>query len=260
MNTAAFSRLAPLILLVATACPEPPPDLVTPSQAPGNPNVAGGGSPAPPGAGGAGDGTAIPEDPATSGARIPAGMRIEPPGFGLEKGEGPLLAGTLTFDGEVDGDLRVEILQSGGEGMGPQLLHAITLDEMGPWSITAPEGLGEVSIVGYLDRDQNGPSPEEPNALIESGVVIGKADITGIELVLTVEDPVEAEKEGEGEEGEGLETEIDAAAEPALPAPPLDGSPIDNSVVENPPSEGGEPAPVEAEGAPAEAPAEAVDQ
>jgi hypothetical protein len=252
MNIAAFHRLSPLIVLAALGCPEPPPDLVTPSQAPGNPAVGGGGAPAA-GSGGAGDGTAIPEDPASSGARIPAGMRIEPPGFGLEKGEGPLLSGTLTFDGEVDGDLRVEILQSGGEGMGPQLLHAITLDEMGPWSITAPEGLGEVSIVGYLDRDQNGPSPEEPNALIEEGVVIDKANITGLHLVLTEKDPEEG-KEGkgaepgaegeEGAEGEGTGSELSVATEPALPAPPLDGSPINNTVVEDnavqAPAEGGE--------------------
>ncbi len=225
------SGLPILLSILLIGCPEPPPDVVTPGQAP----TAGGGGTAV--AAAAGDGVASPDDPATAGGRIPPGMRIEPPGFGLEEGEGVKLSGSLSYEGEVDGELRVEILQAGGEGAGPQLLHAITLDALGPWSVIAPAGLGEVTVVAYLDRDHNGPSPDEPAGLLESAVDVADIDIAGLDMTLA----------DSGPEGmEGLEDKV-----PPAGAAPAEGEAVEGEAVE------GEAAPTE--GAPAEAaPAEAA--
>jgi len=204
MRSASLKSTSLLLALVVTGCPEPPPDVVNASQGPTTTS------------GGGGD-VASPDDPANAGGRIPPGMRIEPPGFGLEDGEGVKISGTIAFEGDLDGQLRVEILQSGGEGAGPQLLHALTLEELGPWSVVAPKGLGEVNLVAYLDRDQNGPSPDEPMALLEDTVDVGEVDIPGIELLLVAEPDPDLGKEPRPTEGEGA-VATDAVEGEAAPA------------------------------------------
>ncbi len=233
MSSVLPSSTSLLFLLLAVGCPEPPPDVISPSQAP---TTASGGS------------AASPDDPTTTGGRIPPGMRIEPPGFGLEEGEGVKISGTISYEGEIDGQLRVEILQPGEEGDSPQLLHAATLDALGPWFVIAPADLGDIAVVAYLDRDQNGPSTDEPAALLESGVTVGQVDISGLDLVLVAEGGSEA-KDGDP---------IDPDAVPILGEIPAEGEPVMGEIPAGPPVPEGvpNPAPPEGEGVLAAPPAD----
>jgi len=242
MRIASLKSTSLLLALVVAGCPEPPPDVVGGSEGPSTSS--------------GGDGEmAEPGDLSSSGGRIPPGMRIEPPGFGLEDGEGVKISGTIAYEGELDGQLRVEILQSGGKGAGPQLLHALTLDELGAWSVVAPSGLGEVNLVAYLDRDQNGPSSDEPTALLEDAVDVGKVDISGLELVLVPQADTEPSKEPTPTEGDAVEGEVAPVEGEAAPVEgevaPVEGesAPVEG---ESAPVEG-ESAPVEGESAPVEA-------
>jgi hypothetical protein len=230
MRTALFRTALVLAIPFAVACPEPPPGGV------GNNPGAGGAPPPPPGGqGGGGEsaGAGGSAGPGEDGSRIPAGMRIEPEGFELAEGEGVKLSGTVSYAGDQEGDLRVELLQSTDAESPPALLHAINLDKLGPWSVVVPEDLGEIRLVAYIDLDQNGPSPGEPMAMLDHGVQIGTDPVQGIDLVIE-----------------------DGAEPPTTPGgvEPTEGQPIP----EPPPGEAPADAPVEAPAdAPVEAPADA---
>lgn len=241
MHNVSTCSLSLLVVLLATGCPEPPSDLGT-APPPSGP-TGGGGAVAGGGEGGGGQ----PVTSGENGGRIPPGMRIEPEGFDLEEGEGVKLSGSIAYDGEIDGQLRVEILQPGGEGQGPQLLHALTLDGLGTWSVIAPTDLGEINVVAYLDRDQNGPSLEEPAALPKGGIDVGQADISGIDLVLSVQG-----SEGSGKQPPPPTLEAPAAAPVEAPAEaPPEGEAVEAPAQDPVAPEAGEPeaaAPPKAEG------------
>jgi hypothetical protein len=227
--------LASLLFVLVTGCPEPPADLVAAGQAPtvssGGEGAADAQGSSEPGEGpgdvGTGAGEPIPDgeegsvgDPIhDESSRIPAGMRIEPPGFGLEPGEGVKLSGTVSYPGELDGQLRVEILKEGDEEGAPSLLHAVNLEAIGPWSVVAPRKLGKVSIMAYIDYDQNGPDSYEPQGEVPGGVKVGKEDLSGLDIAL---EPVEGgasriglREEPEPAEGEAPAEEAEAEAAPA---------------------------------------------
>ncbi len=225
----------PLAFVVLAGCPEPPSGTIG-----AEPSLQPGGS-ADAAAGDATGGEAV-GDPAGGASHIPPGMRIEPPGFGLEKGEGIQLGGTVTYNGELDGQLRVEILQESGGDQGPSLLHSLDLDGPGEWEVTAPRDLGEVSVLAYMDLDQSGPNEGEPLAHYDAAIVIGTEDITGLSLLLldpTAEGYLEGQEtpdgieappaeEGEAEHAEDAEVapegdvliEEEAPTEPAPDAAP----------------------------------------
>lgn len=207
--------------LLLLGCPEPPPGVVTPGQTPSQ-------TPQAPASGGEGTAPAataegtVADPVMDDGSRIPPGMRIEPPGFGLEEGEGVKLSGEVNYEGGLSGQLRVEILQVASVDSPPVLLHAVNLDKLGPWSVVAPAGLGQVDVMAYVDLDQNGPDGDEPQGVVEGGVTVGDVDIPNLALNLLVPeppatpDPVEGEAPAEGAEG----AEVPAEGEPAGPVGP----------------------------------------
>ncbi len=246
MRARTFATPALLLTALCTGCPEPPSDIVTPG---GGPAPAPGAGPAEvPAAGDAGAvpaGGAMPTPTVTADGQIAPGMRIEPPGFGLEEGEGVLLSGTVVYDGPVEGQLRVEILQPGAEAQPPQLLHAINLDGLGPWSVIAPTGLGEVNVLAYIDLDQNGPSPGEPMTPPDNAIVVGEVDLIDIELALSTEQAPPPVKDGEGAAPAEAAGAAPADGEP-VPPPPEGEAPADGEPVPPPPEAEAAPAPAEA--------------
>lgn len=214
-----------LSALLSIGCPEPPPGVVGQGQPGAQPGGDGGNQAGPGDAGPAAD---------SSGSRIPVGMRLEPEGFGLKEGEGVVLSGVVSYDGDVEGQARVEILQSTDDESPPSLLHAVNLDALGPWSVIAPRDLGAVRVVAYIDTDQNGPSPLEPMAQPAEPVVVGTEDIAGIDLVLALDPnatppaPVEA---ADGTVPQG------PAPEGMVAGPPVEPPPVENEATAPAPAE-----------------------
>ena len=120
------------------------------------------------------------------GGGQPAGGRPEIAGFVVDAGQGVTLSGTVVYTGTHTGTLRVDFLQKGKGGTFPELVHALTLDKPGPWSVEAPKDLGELSIVSFLDSDNNGPGPGEPAGMIESATV-GAVPVPNLDITLSDE-------------------------------------------------------------------------
>ncbi len=149
------------------------------------------GAPPPPGDGpplegrqpeGAGAGPSGPEGgtpPGGDGVGRPAGAK-----FNVAAGEGVKLSGTILYAGTKKGKLKVDFLKNKKDVLFPELMHSITLDATGPWSVEAPKDLGDISIVSFLDSDDNGPSPGEPAGMIETATVAA-VDVPSLHITLS---------------------------------------------------------------------------
>lgn len=164
----------PLLLL---GCPDPsvPEGTAggTPSG-PGNPTPGGDGAQQGPANPPGGDGSAGPGTGAAPGGSM-AALQVEP-------GQGVTLSGTFEYSGSVGGTLRVDLVRVTG-GDHNEILHAMTLDSAGPWSIEVPKDLGKVQISAFIDANGDGPSPGEPTGMEE--IEVGSAAVPNIKLTLT---------------------------------------------------------------------------
>jgi hypothetical protein len=100
-------------------------------------------------------------------------------------GQGVKLSGKVTFDGSAKGVLKIDFLRNPEGSPFPELLHSLQLSGPGDWSVEAPKDIGEISIVAFIDADENGPTPGEPMALYKDQLKIEKADIADINLELS---------------------------------------------------------------------------
>ena len=148
-----------------TGCPNP--DAVTDAPMGGNPPP--GGMPGQEGGGGQ-----------------PSGGRPEIAGFAVEAGQGVTLSGTINYAGTQTGTLRIDFLQKGKGGSFPELVHTLTLDKPGAWSVEAPKDLGALSIVSFIDSNNNGPGPGEAAGMIESATV-GSVPVPNLDITLSDE-------------------------------------------------------------------------
>lgn len=87
--------------------------------------------------------------------------------FDVPSGEGVTVQGTASYGSRLNGpvsggQLFLDVLQVTGDSKFPALIHHQALQEWGPWSFEAPREIGEVGIVLFLDRNNDGPEPGEP--------------------------------------------------------------------------------------------------
>ena len=190
-----------LSALSLAGCPSPPEEPKTggiPGDAKG-PGKAGGkasgkapGKAGPPGEG-AGDGPKSGDGPPGEAGDAPPpgdGDGGPPSGgrptaeFGVEAGAGVAISGVVLYDGAAEGTLRVDFLTNDGENPMPSLVHSMTLEGPGPFSVEAPRGLGEVTLVAYIDAGDDGPSPGEPKGHLKA-FEVKVAPIDGLKLQLS---------------------------------------------------------------------------
>jgi hypothetical protein len=201
--------LTHLMFLMLAGCPDP-----TTAADLGNP----------------GPGGAAPGGNGTEGA--PQGPPPEPGNFDLDDGAGVTVSGTLRYTGEAKGMVRIDVLKK-EEDAPPQLLHVEKLDAAGAFSFQAPSNTGEVSLVAFVDVDEDGPSPTDPAG--RADIEIAEATVADLQIDLSDEPelgdltPGDAPAPGDilGEDG----------AAPTNPEIPSDAP---AEVVENPPTEAAE--------------------
>jgi hypothetical protein len=102
--------------------------------------------------------------------------------FSLEAGQTIQLSGTVTYAGSEKGDLVIQVLRV-ETGFPPKLLHSETLAQAGPFSISTPKALGGVSVVAFMDVDDNG-MPSENDIGARADIQVQDAAIQGISLSL----------------------------------------------------------------------------
>lgn len=162
----------PALLLLG--CVEVPQE--APQQGPGGP-----GGPAAPMAG-----------PGQEGGQGPGGappppqgaQRQQPAGFEVEEGQGVAISGTVVYEGDAEGVLRVDFLPpKPAQGM-PGAVHSLTLEAPGAWSVEAPQDFGELIICAFIDSNDDGPSRGEPKVLLTEPLKVGTEAIAEVELVI----------------------------------------------------------------------------
>jgi len=161
---------------------------------------------------------------------------MQPKGFEVEDGQGVTLSGTVVYEGERDGTLRVDFLPAKPDQGLPGAVHSITMEQPGDWSVEAPKGFGELLICAFIDANDDGPSRGEPKVLLDAPIAVDQESIEGIELVVL--DDWDRQKGPGGAKKMPPEMRGDGKAPPEGMGPPPEGAP---------------PAP---EAAPEEAPAE----
>lgn len=177
-------RLAFLLplLLPLIGCPDP--------TAVADGSVVDQAMPDPNGAGIAADGAPLPppQEGATPGAGgTPGGVaggRPEVAGFTVEPGKGVKLSGEVIYAGSKTGTLRIDFLKNTDGATFPELVHTLTLEKPGPWTVEAPADLGDVSIVSFIDTNNNGPSEGEPAGMIEK-TTVGSSDLAKLDITLS---------------------------------------------------------------------------
>ena len=231
-------RYLPLLLLLA-GCPDPAatdPSTAQPGQPngqpadpnaqpngqPGDPNAQPGGPPTDPNAQPGGPPT-DPNGGGAPGSGPPAGSRPAPTGFTLTPGEGVKLSGTVTYSGSAKGTIRVDFLRNPEGSPYPELMHSVELTEPGPWEVEVPKNFGALMIVGFIDADNNGPSPGEPSASNREPMSVGAQPVKGIELALS-DQPAMGGK-GPTPPGEGGMPPEGAPGAPPAGAPPAGAVP-----------------------------------
>lgn len=124
-------------------------------------------------------------------AVVPDGAREKRPrhvALVIPEGGGVDVSGTVTWRDEPSGILKLDVLTL-TEGKPPELIHQSTLalalsDDGGPFTLTLPADLGDVHLVAYVDRNDNGPSAGESTGTRR--VHVGGGAISDIALVLAV--------------------------------------------------------------------------
>ncbi len=136
-----------------------------------------------------GEGLAPPADAQAAG-QPPAAPPDGGPGatgFQVKDGDGVKISGTFSYSGEKTGAIRMDFLEISEGAGGPRLAHVSTLEDYGEWSIDAPKNYGAIRLMAFVDQNGDGPSQDDPVLAWPEPIVIGDADVTGIDLALTDE-------------------------------------------------------------------------
>ncbi len=108
-----------------------------------------------------------------------------PGNFNVEAGTGVIIEGSISYPGALEGQLRLDFLATEDDAP-PRLLHVEKLNGFGTFSVSTPPNTGAVAIVGFVDVDEDGPSPKDPAGMIR--VNIEETNITGADIELS-DDP-----------------------------------------------------------------------
>lgn len=126
--------------------------------------------------------------PAPAGAEVPpAGPMTPPPGFASMEGPKVAVSGTVSYDGEHEGLLRLDFMRQKEDGS-CELVDAHVI-EFGAWSVEVPTGYGSLIISSFLDVARDGNPQDDPAGAWTRPVKVGQDAVSGIDLVLQVGPP-----------------------------------------------------------------------
>lgn len=172
--------------------------------------------------------------------------------FAVTPGTGVVLNGVFQYEGDITGSYRIDFQKQEGNAP-PMLVHAIELDEPGPFSIEVPKNYGALHLLGFVDAQQDGPSADDPVGRSQAPIIIGEEDIEGVILEIAVGNTInpmpppdsaptpddggsadgEPAPEGEAPPADGGEAPADGGApeaggdEPEAAAPPANDEPAE---------------------------------
>ena len=93
------------------------------------------------------------------------------------------LKGKFQYAGTAGGPIRIDV-QKFREGAAPSLVHTDELKALGDFSLSIPKNFGKIVITGFIDKDGNGPTSDDPQGRLS--LEIKEEAMT--DLVLEVKD------------------------------------------------------------------------
>jgi hypothetical protein len=94
---------------------------------------------------------------------------------------GVTISGSLSYEGSVKGQVRLDFLRTEGDGP-PHLLHVEKLDDLGTFSMQVPSNTGPVTVVAFIDVDNDGPNSSDPAGLVQ--LAIEESTIANVSITL----------------------------------------------------------------------------
>ena len=91
------------------------------------------------------------------------------------------VSGKIEYDGSVEGSIRIDVLQR-QSGKAPTVMHSIHLEELGDFEFQVPAGAGNLLLTGFIDRESNGPTADDPIKLMQ--LQIEDSPITDVRLTI----------------------------------------------------------------------------
>jgi hypothetical protein len=163
----------------------------------------------------------------------------------VNKEGGVSISGTLAYEGSETGQVRIDFLRTEGDGP-PHLLHVEKLDGLGAFSMQVPSNTGPVTLVAFVDVDDDGPNSSDPAGLVQ--LAIEEAAIENVTIALSDSPDLGALTPGNepppGTEVSGAAPE-DVQVSPPSQDPPVEDAPTPPpTAAEVPPEEPKPPAPV----------------
>ena len=140
----------------------------------------------------------------------------EPGQFDVGDEGGITIGGTLTYEGSKEGQVRLDFLRTDGDGP-PHLLHVEKLDAVGAFSVRAPANTGPVTIVAFVDEEDDGPDSSDPAGLVQ--LAIEEAAIADLNIAISDTPDLGALTPGSGPPA-GAEASGAAPEEPEIVPPP----------------------------------------
>ncbi|MEC7987313.1 MAG: hypothetical protein VX278_19235 [Myxococcota bacterium] len=148
----------------------------------------------------------------------------------LKDGEGLTVQGSFKYTGTATGSKRVDV-QKHRDGAAPSLVHTLEIQDDNSFSFQVPPDYGKILITGFVDKDGNGPTSDDPQGRLS--LEVGAEAIS--DVVLEVSDdytpaappgggqPNAEGQPGEGQPGEGQPGE--GQPQPGQPGQPQPGQP-----------------------------------
>ena len=112
--------------------------------------------------------------------------------FDVAEGQGVAISGTFSYAGTKTGTYKVDFLSR--KESGPiELVHSLTIDKPGPFSVEAPKSYGAIYVVAFVDEASDGPTATDPAGMTKEPLQIGEAPIADVtvEADLQVAAPVD---------------------------------------------------------------------
>ena len=83
----------------------------------------------------------------------------------IKPGEGLKVKGKFVYAGTATGSIRIDVQQYKA-GSAPSLVNTLELKSIGDFDFEVPKNFGKIIITGFIDKDGNGPTSDDPQGRI----------------------------------------------------------------------------------------------
>ena len=96
------------------------------------------------------------------------------------------VTGNFIYEGSPTGQIRIDV-QKYREGAAPSLVHTDELKSLGEFSLKVPKNFGKIVVTGFIDKDGNGPTTDDPQGRVS--LEVKEEPLTDVALEVKDDNP-----------------------------------------------------------------------